>query len=729
MVPQSHRVKVGKQRIPTPLLSHLQKTLLPDAPPSPTRVFHGSVKVGYLYLQPFTIFPGETRATMASFYRSNVAEFLTVSEDQILASLSVAYANRGYISQYSDQTLTWERDIRSLRLSLEACVRDNEVARKWGIILEFSIPRKELRIDAVLLVNSEIVIIEAKAGTAFFQAKRQLEEYALLLHYFHKASANRRIVSIMVSPASGEPDFDMINQLEMFPQLATYWVSRPINTSWQSLPTVLGVIARRSTEILSVNSWDDSPYHPVPSIIEAAIALRSGLSIREIAHSEASEHEISMVGGAIQSYVDKACSEGKHIICFLTGVPGSGKTLVGLSLAHSHENQANTIHFMSGNGPLVKVLQHLFTQEAKKEGNNAANARARAKTLIENVHIFAKYHVEDNLNEPFNHAIIFDEAQRAWNRNQNKRKFNRDYSEPEMLLRIMERHADWAAVIALVGGGQEINDGEAGLEEWGRALAQSSKNWHIFASPEVLEGGPSTAGRRLFDDDTQKIEVNTNPALHLRTSNRSLRAEKLATWVNYVLDGDADHAAALNIAEKFPIFLSRDLNDTRAKLRQQAIGPIRYGLVGSSGAARLRAEGLEPGSTFHNDYPWEHWYLASDKDIRSSFQCEVFATEFEIQGLELDWIGLCWGGDCVWSPSRSWQLRKLLLGPNSRWTTIKNTDRLAYRKNAYRVLLTRARQGMVIFVPRGDPTDSTNEPADFNSTANFLLRCGMTPLK
>jgi hypothetical protein len=383
---------------------------------------------------------------------------------------------------------------------------------------------------------------------------------------------------------------------------------------------------------------------------------------------------------------------------------------------------------MSGNGPLVKVLQHVFTQESRNRGANAANARIEARTLIENVHVFARYHMDDNLRNPSNHAIIFDEAQRAWNRAQNKKKFNRDYSEPEMLLGIMDRHQDWAAVVALVGGGQEINDGEAGLEEWGRALAQSSKQWVIYASPEVLEGGPSTAGHRLFDEATQEAEVSTNPNLHLRTSNRSLRAEKLATWVNYVLDGDASSAASLRIAEKFPLFLSRDLNETRAHLRQQRIGPTRYGLIGSSAAARLRAEGLEPNSTFHADYPWEHWYLAGQTDLRSSFRCEVFATEFEIQGLELDWIGLCWGGDCVWKELHGWQLRVLRPGPNNRWNSIKKTEKQIFRKNAYRVLLTRARQGMIIFVPKGDPQDSTNSPDEFDLTAEFLLRCGVAPL-
>jgi hypothetical protein len=652
---------------------------------------------------------------------------LTQTDDRVLARLSVAYANRGYTSQYSDQTLTWERDVRTLRGSLEECVRRSVSALRWGLLLEFSIPRKEMRIDVVLLVGDRIVILEAKSGHAFLQARRQIEEYALLLHYFHKGSAENRIIPIIVSPDAKEPVLNALNQYEMFPQLATYWIASVIQTPWDSLPGILSEVARGAGNPIDPETWDDSPYHPVPSIIEAALALRSGLDIREIAHSEASEHEIQMVRATIQGFVDEARLHHQHAICFLTGVPGSGKTLVGLSLAHADQNKADAIHFMSGNGPLVKVLQHLFTQQSRKLGSNTSQARIEAKTLIENVHVFARYHTEDNLHCPSNHAIIFDEAQRAWNRAQNKKKFARDYSEPEMLLRIMERHEDWAAVIALVGGGQEINDGEAGLEEWGKALSESTKEWVIYASPEVLDGGPSTAGHRLFDANAPTRRVRTSPALHLRTSNRSLRAEKLASWVNLVIDGKDADAAALGITDKFPIFLSRDLNEVRALLRQQGIGQNRYGLVGSSGAARLRAEGLEPNSTFHADYPWEHWYLADQTDVRSSFQCEVFATEFEIQGLELDWIAVCWGGDFIWSDS-GWQLRNFRPGSNNRWLRIKNPDKRIFRKNAYRVLLTRARQGMVLFVPRGDKDDLTINTEEFDSTAQYLTRCGVTPL-
>ncbi len=662
---------------------------------------------------------------MASFYRSTVGEFLSLTNERILARLSIAYANRGFIRQYSDQTLTWERDLQALRYALEQCTDKISASRNWGILLEFSIPRKEMRIDVVLLIGQAIVILEAKSGNAFLPARRQIEEYALLLHYFHKASADKRIIPIIVSPEAERPNLDLLHQFEMFPQLATYWIVSVIQAPWTCLSEIFARIDGTGTGQLDAAPWDGSPYHPVPSIIDAAIALRSGLSIREIAHSEASEYEIEMVRDTIQVLVERARTKRLHIICFLTGVPGSGKTLVGLSLAHSHDNKADAIHFMSGNGPLVKVLQHLFTQESRKSGANAAQARTEARTLIENVHVFARYHTEDNLRCPSNHAIIFDEAQRAWNQTQNKKKFNRDYSEPEMLLKIMERHEDWAIVVALVGGGQEINDGEAGLEEWGRALAGSTKEWLIYASPEVIEGGPSTAGHRLFDSNTPVQNVHPNSSLHLRTSNRSLRAEKLATWVNHVLDGHADEAAALDVTEKFPILLSRNLNEVRAFLRQQSIGQNRCGLIGSSGAARLRAEGLEPNSTFHADYPWEHWYLADRSDVRSSFQCEVFATEFEIQGLELDWIGICWGGDFVWSNSqRSWQIRAFRPGSNNRWLNIKNPDKRTFRKNAYRVLLTRARQGMILFIPQGSSDDPTISFEELDETAEYLLACG-----
>ncbi|MGB6687333.1 MAG: DNA/RNA helicase domain-containing protein [Terracidiphilus sp.] len=666
---------------------------------------------------------------MASFFRAALSEFLSLSDGEVIARLSVGYANRGYATQFSDQTLTWERDLRRLRTALTICLKQMPSASSWGVVLEFSIPRKEKRIDIVLLVGDQVVILEAKSGDPPIEARCQLVEYALLLHYFHKGTFEKRVIPILIAPNASHGSLDSLRQAEMFPQLAAYWINTSIDSRWEDLPSILLEIASRDSKQTDIKAWEEGPYYPVPSIIEAAIALRTGLAIREVAHSEASEHEIGAVRQAIQGIVDQAQERSEHAICFLTGVPGSGKTLVGLSLAHSEKNQRNAIHFMSGNGPLVKVLQHLFTQEGRRDGASSAMARTRAKTLIENVHVFARNYMEDDLSPPSNHAIIFDEAQRAWDRAQNLKKFKRDYSEPEMLLSIMERHHDWSVIVALVGGGQEINSGEAGLEEWGRALAARRNPWRIFASPEVLRGGASTAGRRLLEPDQEPIAVTTSDELHLRTSNRSLRAENLAQWVNSVVQGDADAARLVNVTARFPIFLTRSLNEMRRALRRFAIGGARFGLVGSSGAARLRAEGLEPSSAFHAEYPWEHWYLADRLDVRSSFRCEVFATEFEIQGLELDWIGLCWGGDFSWNKQRRWQIRRFLPGPDNRWVQIKNPERQRHRQNAYRVLLTRERQGMILFVPAGSADDASVDAHEFNATADFLLSCGVTPLQ
>ena len=658
---------------------------------------------------------------MSCFYRATLEAFLRASDSEIMSALTLAYANAGFTRQFVDQTLTWQRDVAALKSALADCASSSAEARAWGMLLEFSIPRKEGRIDAVILAGDKIVVLEAKTSAPTSEARRQIEEYALLLHYFHKGSRDRLIFPLVVSPEAAIVELASLAQLEIFPELPTYWVKPVTQASWSELARTLLFIAKGSTQQICTPEWDDSPYEPIPSILEAAVALKSGLSIREIAHSEASEQEIADVHRTVQAVINQARTDSQHAICFLTGVPGSGKTLVGLSLAHSEENKVDSIHFMSGNGPLVQVLQHLFTQHEMKKGIRATQARINARALLENVHVFASYHTTNNLGPPANHAVIFDEAQRAWNRNQNYRKFARDYSEPAMLLRIMERLPDWAVVVALVGGGQEINDGEAGLEEWGKAILSAAKDWKVFASPEVLCGGASTAGHRLFLGEGE--EVQTSDALHLRTSHRSLRADTLATWVNHVIDGESDAAASLNITERYPIFVSRDLGRTRAELHRQAIGENRCGLVGSSGAARLRAEGLEPSSSFHAGYPWEHWYLADAADVRSSFRCEVFATEFEIQGLELDWVGLCWGGDFVWDGS-GWLLRNLRHGSPSRWLAMKNPEKRNYRRNAYRVLLTRSRKGMILFIPKGFNADPTQSPDCFDRTAEFLVACG-----
>jgi hypothetical protein len=663
---------------------------------------------------------------MASFFRATILEFLETSNSDVLARLTLAYANSGFAQMHSDQALTWWDDLAELRKALQTLTNLNSSSNRWQLLLEFSIPRKERRLDVVLLTGVEIILLECKRGPATPEAIRQVEEYALLLHYFHKPSHKQHIYPIVISPIASQ-QYSITKQRELvFHTLPSFWIAPTTVSPWTSLANLLSSIPEDNRQLSDGAAWDDGPYSPTPTIIDAALSLRAGLNIREIAHSEAAEHDIESVTEEIRVIVARAEAEHQHVICFLTGVPGSGKTLVGLSLAHLSESRTDAIHFMSGNGPLVSVLQELFKQQAMREKVPSSEAMIQAKTLIENVHVFAKTYTDEDPNRaPSNHVIIFDEAQRAWNRDQNLSKFRREYSEPEMLLKIMQRHPTWAVVIALVGGGQEINNGEAGLEEWGKALHESQCDWQIYASPEVIEGGQSTAGHKLFASADERKSIHQRETLHLRTSNRSLRADNLAKWVNSVLDGQAEAAASLKITDRFPIFLTRDLNAARSKIKAEALGNSRFGLTGSSGAARLRAEGLEPSSDFHAAYPWHHWYLAPRHDIRSSYANEVFATEFEIQGLELDWIGLCWGGDFIWS-SEEWRARDIRHGRHTKWGLVRKPEKQLYRKNAYRVLLTRARQGMVIYVPRGDENDSTRLPSELNETADYLLQCGIT---
>ena len=668
---------------------------------------------------------------MPAFYRATVAHFLCSSETELLGILSTAYAKEGFVNQKARQTLTWLADTRALRDSLQSASQISSRINTWSVLLEFNIPRKEKRLDVVLLASDRIILLELKSSDTQSQHRLQLEEYALLLHYFHSTSRQRHIHPFLISPTN-KHIHSRQQELE-FIETPAFWISPVEAIGWAELANALLQILTSSAPAPTINhrDWEHGSYHPVPSIIEAALALQQGLQVREIAHSQAARHDIDQVTSVLMQHVEQTRAQGGFAICFVTGVPGSGKTLVGLNLAYTRQQQQEPIHFMSGNGPLVKVLQTVLARHRMQQGVRSLDARLHAKTLIENVHVFAKEYAEkDTDRPPSNHVVIFDEAQRAWDRLQNMRKFKRNYSEPEMLLKIMERHTDWAVIIALVGGGQEINTGEAGLAEWGRALAASAKPWRVFASPEVINGGTSVAGSSLLSDpETQNacaLEIHPDQQLHLKVSVRNLRADRFAAWVNYVLEGDAAAARDLNVTDDFPLFLVRTMEEMRYLLRRHALGQSRSGLVASSSAARLRADGLEPSSAFHAEYPWEHWYLAPPTDVRSSYQHEVFATEFEIQGLELDWVGLCWGGDFIWSEQQqTWMIRSFCQRPVSFWSMVRGEARQSFRRNAYRVLLTRARQGLVLYVPRGEASDPTRSPTDFDQTAAFLLQCGV----
>jgi DUF2075 family protein len=398
--------------------------------------------------------------------------------------------------------------------------------------------------------------------------------------------------------------------------------------------------------------------------------------------------------------------------------------------------------FASGNLKLLSVLGRAL-------GLNIAKSRAEVRHTVHDltaplwdVHKFARLHLSDATGAPpAFRVVVFDEAQRVWTaekvQKSNRRRAERggkapelpvelsEYSEPELLLEVMERFKDWCVVVALVGGGQEIHDGEAGLRAWGDALHHRSEGWDIWATTEALSGGASVAGQSLFGATSPcPRTVHAEDDLHLRASRRSFRATRLTEWVNAVLAGDA--GAARTITDTFTEFrveLTRDIGVARQRLREFTDDDQRIGLLASSGAKRLRAEGIEVLKQFRDALNWPKWFLADARDNDSSNSLEVAATEFECQGLELDHTCVCWGTDFLYlGASEGWRFRpsrgKKLRDPNAH-------SEGAYVRNKYRVLLTRAREGMIIFVPRGSKNDITRAPADLDRTAEFLRSCGI----
>lgn len=668
---------------------------------------------------------------MAAYYRRTVDEFLQASPSEVLGDLTSGNARFGFPEVEREQIESWEEELTWLRGQLgELCHRRPE-ALHWGLLLEFPIPRRQQRIDAVLFAGGLIFVLEFKSGTsgAAWSWGQQAEDYALDLAYFHAPSHRHTIIPAVIAPG------------------LQYRASRNIAGNVRSVamapPEQLCTLLLTTVEVekdvdqnqIDLREWDEGVYEPVPTVIEAAMALYAGMSVREIARSHAGQANLTAIADFLLTVITRAQTNREKIICFVTGIPGAGKTLAGLNLVHNPEihNQGRPASvFMSGNGPLVDILREALAIDcAERTGTTKRNARSKVRTFVQNIHHFVKDNLErPDSQRPYEYAIVFDEAQRAWNSEQNRKKYKKrspiwHISEPEMVLKIMDRHADWAAVIALVGGGQEIHDGEAGLGEWGRALSKYP-HWQVLVSPEALRGGESVGGAPLFHSSDIPRTVIEESALHLDVCIRSHQATELAAWVNCVLRGDAATAAQLAANfQQFPVVLSRDLGQTKAWLRQHTRGERRCGLVASSGATRLRAYGIETSVAIREAYSYAHWFLASSEDVRSSYQLEVVATEFEIQGLELDIVGLCWGGDFIWDGIlQRWRPRQF---SGTKWKDATD-DRAVRIQNKYRVLMTRAREGLVIWVPEGDASDPTQNVAMMNDTADYLISCGVVPL-
>jgi len=608
-----------------------------------------------------------------------------------------------------------------------------DVAAESNLFLEFTVPRVGRRIDVVLVLPHLLIIIEFKIGARGFpsQAVEQVWDYALDLKNFHSESHDKTIVPILVcseAPTSAA-------RLEVIH--ARQGVYEPLKAT----PSLLGqAIATATAQCIGVPIdpavWPEGFYSPTPTIIDAAVALYGGHSVAEISRSDASAVNLSATSETVARIVETSSKHRHKSICFVTGVPGAGKTLVGLNAATQHTNKEDKLYsvFLSGNGPLVAILQEALARDKvererlKGKALTKSAARSEVKAFIQNVHHFRDEGLANMERAPVEHVALFDEAQRAWDLTQTasfmKRKKGRaDFamSEPEFLISCMDRHEDWAVVVCLVGGGQEINTGEAGIGEWVEAIMRSYPDWHVYVSPN-LRDSEFAAGRAL-ERLRSHAHTNFEPNLHLSVSMRSFRAENVSHLVKCMLDLEAEEAMRhlAEIQDRYPIVLTRDVEAAKKWVRERAQGSERCGLMVSSQAYRLRPLAIDVRPKIDP----VHWFLGPRDDVRSSHFLEEAATEFDIQGLEVDWSVVVWDADFRHS-GKSWENWSFTGG---KWQRIRAEQRQLYQKNAYRVLLTRARQGMAIVVPDGSADDYSRQPSFYDSSFRFLQSLGIRSLE
>lgn len=654
----------------------------------------------------------------------SATELATTDEAGMLAllgELNRQVADR-HARHWNAQTRAWEEELRLVRLAAESL--DAAGLGDALLVFEYEIPRRQRRPDVVVVTPTALVVLEFKVGASEYDAtaRWQAAEYALDLRDFHSESAEKGLAGVVVAtaaPGNLNPALDE-RGIPIFLANAT------------NLPEVLERAIRRAEATVASPTprppaqWLLGRYRPTPTIIEAAEMLYKGHGVADINHAYA--QNLTETTAALVETIERAARDGERVICFVTGVPGAGKTLTGLDAVHDPKLRGEGRPagvFLSGNGPLVKVIQESLVRSGKHA--NRKEARRTVTTFVQNVHRFVQEYASDPELKPPEHVVVFDEAQRAWSRAKMEKERRGSFSEAEQMLEIMERFDDWAVLIALVGGGQEIHDGEAGLAAWGEALTlPNRKPWRISVSPEALGGGASVSGHRLFEGlAPPALEITPEPKLHLRVSVRAPRAQVLSEWVDAVLRGDPSRAAELaKRIHEFPIVATRDLDVAKDWLRQRGSDGQRVGLVASAGARRLRAYGVQLSTQNGQNSDIDQWFLASHDDIRSSSFLEVAATEFECQGLELDYVGMCWGDDLT-RVAEEWSYRRFR---GSSWSQVhKQIDR-AYMLNKYRVLLTRARKGLIIWVPAGSASDPTRDPERLNETWGYLTTCGVTPV-
>lgn len=654
-----------------------------------------------------------------AYYTSSITTFCEQEPDQILGQMTQEHAFDLSMLQRD----AWVEQTRLLK----------DVLSNYDgkIYFEFSIPRMGRRVDVVVIIESVIFVIEFKVGSKFYENADldQVTDYALDMQNFHEGSHDVTLVPMLV--ATKAPTIDL--QINKHPEDHLF---SPICCNANSLSDAIKrVIDLQIKSAIDVSAWEESGYKPTPTIIEATLALYNGHSVTDISRRDASTENLSHTSASVAEIVKQSKENSEKSIIIVTGVPGAGKTLVGLDVATTHINPDDELYsvFLSGNGPLVKILQEALARDKVARSAEAGRkikkgvAVSEVKAFIQNVHHFRDDGLVDLKKPPVEHVVLFDEAQRAWSKDQTvkfmrEKKNQPDFcqSEPEFLISCMDRHPDWATVVCLVGGGQEINTGEAGVGEWFEAIERSFPHWKIYLSDKLTDS--EYGAGKIIDQGRKNSMVKFIPDLHLQTCVRSFRSEKVSLFVKQLLDLEMEDAREnlLSIQENYPIVLTRDLDQAKNWVRDQARGSERYGMVVSSNAYRLKPYSIDVRVKTDP----VHWFLNGKDDVRSSYCLEDVVTEFDVQGLELDWVCMAWDADFRFAEDKweNWSFR------GNKWQRIKKLERQAYQKNAYRVLLTRARQGMVLFVPEGADDDHTRPKKYYDSTYRYLRALGINEI-
>jgi len=655
-------------------------------------------------------------------YGAFFSDFVRQSPDEILGELTRRSGGNVDLTQVN----AWEEQITILQT-----LRLPPSTESAKIYFEYTIPRLGRRADAILIADNVLFVLEFKTGESQFlvPALDQVWDYALDLKNFHDASHSVCMAPVLVATQAKSQNIELQRTLH------DDGLIRPIRAS----PRDLQHVVEKTLDLLTgppidICAWEKGRYLPTPTIVEAARALYAGHSVESISRSDAGTKNLATTSKAIDKIIENAQLSGTKAICFVTGVPGAGKTLVGLDIANRHldKDSASYSVFLSGNGPLVAVLREALARDtverSRIEGNRVRKGDARQKVaaFIQNVHHFRDDCLADGRAPP-EHVVLFDEAQRAWNLEQTTnfmaRKKNLpgfDQSEPEFLISCVDRHQDWAVIVCLVGGGQEINTGEAGISEWLEAVLRRFDGWEVHLAPNLTESEYRSDGS--LEKVLARPTTKQNHDLHLATSMRSFRAESLSTFVRELLDVEEDAAKAtlVDIIQRYPIVIARDIGVAKQWLREQARGSERYGIVVSSQAQRLKPHAIDVRVKTDP----VRWFLDGKGDIRSSYYLEDVATEFQVQGLELDWACVVWDGDLRFN-QEGWSHHEF---KGTRWNRINKPERQIYLKNAYRVLLTRARQGMVMVVPEGSPSDPTRAPDFYDPTYSYFKALGIPDL-